>query len=159
VIGSRERETAIGAMVLLVGLAVLGVSYGASSRAKLEGYDLQARFNKADGISVGSDLRLSGLSIGKVVAQGLDDRFRAVLTLRLQPGITIPTDSSAIIQTDGLMGAKFVAIQPGGEDEVLKPGQMFQSTQDSVNVQDLLEQIIAQGEARREKQQQGGSAP
>lgn len=158
-ITSRERETAIGAMVFLVGALVLGVSYTASSRAKLEGYDLQARFNKADGISVGSDLRLSGLSIGKVVGQGLDDRFRAVLTLRLQPGITIPTDSSAIIQTDGLMGSKFIAIQPGGEDDVLKPGQMFQSTQDSVNVQDLLEQIIAQGETRRAKQQQGGSAP
>jgi len=160
VLGSRERDTAIGGLVLVLGLAVLGIAYGAGNRAKMVGYDVQARFNKADGISVGSDLRLSGVSIGKVVAQGLDDRFRAVLTLRLQPGVVIPTDSSALIQTDGLMGAKFIAVQPGGDDEMLKPGQMFQSTQDSVNVQDLLEQIIAQGENRRAKQQnQGGAAP
>lgn len=159
-LGSRERDTAIGGLVLVLGLAVLGIAYGAGNRAKMVGYDVQARFNKADGISVGSDLRLSGVSIGKVVAQGLDDRFRAVLTLRLQPGVVIPTDSSALIQTDGLMGAKFIAVQPGGDDEMLKPGQMFQSTQDSVNVQDLLEQIIAQGENRRAKQQnQGGAAP
>lgn len=157
-LGSRERETAIGALVMVVALAVLGISYAANSRAKIDGYDVQARFNKADGINVGSDLRLSGVSIGKVVAQKLDDRFRAVLTLRIQPGVDIPVDSSAIIQTDGLMGAKFIAIQPGGDDETLKPGQMFQSSQDSVNVQDLLEQIIAQGEARRAKQQKQNEA-
>lgn len=161
-IGSRERETAIGALVVLIGLAVLGIAYGTGRhRDKMDGYDLQVRFNKADGINVGSDLRLAGVSVGKVVAQGLDDHFRAVLTLRVQNGIAIPVDSSAVIQTDGLMGSKFIAVQPGGEDDLLKTGQMFQYSQDSVNVQDILEQIIAMGENRRAKQQtqQGGSAP
>lgn len=158
-IGSRERDTAIGAMVVLVGLAILGVAYGTSaSRAKVDGYDIQARFNKADGINVGSDLRMAGVSVGKVVSQVLDDRFRAIVTLRVQKGVSIPVDSSAVIQTDGLMGSKFIAIQPGGEDDMLKPGQMFQSSQDSVNVQDILEQIIAMGENRRAKQKKG-SAP
>lgn len=159
-LGSRERETLVGGLVLIVGLTVLGVSYAANSRAKIDGYDVVARFNRADGINVGSDLRLSGVSIGKVVDQKLDDRFRAVLTLRVQPGVAIPDDSSALIQTDGLLGAKFIAIEPGGDDAVLKPGQMFQSSQDSVNVMDLLEQIIAQGESRRAKQQtQNEAAP
>ena len=154
---SRERETLIGACVLLTGMAVLGFAYVVGGKhAKTDGYELVARFNKAEGIGVGSDLRLAGVSIGKVVSQGLDDHFRAVLTLRVDQGITFPVDSGALIQTDGLMGAKYISVQPGGEDDLLKPGQSFQFTQDSVNVQDLLEQIVAQGEARRAKQKEGG---
>lgn len=154
---SRERETLIGACVILTGLAVLGFAYVTGAKhTKIQGYDVEAAFNKAEGISVGSDLRLAGVTVGKVVAQRLDDRYRAVLTLRVAEGVTFPVDSAAQIQTDGLMGGKFIAVQPGGEDEVIKPGKSFQFTQDSVNVQDLLEQIIAQGESRRAKQKDGG---
>ncbi|OIQ87649.1 putative phospholipid ABC transporter-binding protein MlaD [mine drainage metagenome] len=152
-LASRQKETLIGACVLLLGALVLGMAYRPGREGGMEGYNLQARFNKADGVGIGSDIRLSGVSVGKVVRQTLDGQFRAVLTLRLRPDVQVPDDSAAVIRTDGLLGAKFIAIVPGGDEANLKPGQSFDATQDSVNVLDLLEQIIAQGESNRAKQQ------
>lgn len=146
---TREKETLIGAIVV-AGLAlVLATSYGGSGRASVQGYDLTARFNKAEGIAVGSDVRLSGVSVGKVVGQSLDNRYRAVLAMRVNADVQLPDDSAALIQTDGLLGSKFIALQPGGSEANLKPGQEFAATQDSMNVRDLLEMIIDQANAKR----------
>ncbi len=147
---TADRDTVIGAGVILIGAALLVLAYyGVGGRASTAGYNLTAAFNKADGIGLGSDVRLSGVSIGRVVAQSLDDRFRAVVTMRLPPSIELPDDSAAVIQTDGLLGAKYISLQPGADEDNLKPGQQIRYTQDSMNVQDLLELIIAQGEAKR----------
>ena len=145
--------TIIGAGVILVGAVLLAIAYGGAHRGSTAGYDLNAAFNKADGISPGSDVRLSGVSIGKVVGQSLDDRFRAVVTMRLPLTVELPEDSAALIETDGLLGAKYISLQPGADESNLKPGQAIRYTQDSMNVQDLLELIIAQGEAKH------GAAP
>lgn len=146
---SRDRETLIGAGVVLAGAVVLAVAYGGVGRASVPGYDLVAHFNRADGIGLGSDVRLSGVSVGKVVGQSLDDHFRAVITLRLAPDVPVPADSAALIQTDGLLGAKYIAIQPGADEANLKAGEELHYSQDSMNLQDLLELIIAQGKAKR----------
>lgn len=146
---SRDRETLIGACVVLVGALVLAFSYGSAGRASLPGYDLVVHFNKADGIGLGSDVRLAGVSVGKVVGQTLDDHFRAIITMRMVPNVPVPTDSAALIHTDGLLGAKFIALQPGADETNLKPGEELHYSQDSMNLQDLLELIIAQAEAKR----------
>lgn len=155
---SRRRETVIGAGVVLLGAAVLAFAYGASSRASVPGYELVARFNKADGIALGSDVRLAGVSVGKVVGQSLDDRFRAVIRFRVEADLQVPDDSAALILTDGLLGSKFIALQPGADDTTMKPGEELRYTQDSMNVQDLLEMIIAQGKAKRAGKPQSGAA-
>jgi len=154
-----DRDTLIGAGVMAVGAVVLALTYGTVGRATVPGYDLMAAFNKAEGIGVGSDVRLSGVSVGKVVAQRLDDRFRAVLTLRLTPAVILPDDTSAAVHTDGLMGAKYITLQPGGDEANLKPGDRIRFTQDSLNLQDLLQLIIAQGEAKRAEAQAGQGNP
>jgi phospholipid/cholesterol/gamma-HCH transport system substrate-binding protein len=158
-LNSRDREALIGACVVLVGALVLAFSYGTTGRASIPGYDLVARFNKADGIGLGSDVRLAGVSVGKVVGQSLDDHFRAIVTMRMTPGVPVPTDSAALIHTDGLLGAKFIALQPGADETTLKPGEELHYTQDSMVLQDLLELIIAQAEAKRSgSDTQGGAA-
>ena len=145
----RESETALGAAVLAFGALILGLTYGSSGRASMPGYDLVARFNKAEGVSSFTDVRLGGMVVGKVVGQSLDDNFRAVIRIRIDPTLKLPDDTAALIQTDGLLGAKYISLQPGAEDNILKPGDEIQYTQDSVNVQDLLELIIAQAKAKR----------
>jgi phospholipid/cholesterol/gamma-HCH transport system substrate-binding protein len=157
-LNSRDRETLIGACVVLVGALVLAFSYGSAGRASLPGYDLAVRFNKADGINLGSDVRLSGVSVGKVVGQALDDHFRAIVTMRMAPDVMLPTDSAALIHTDGLLGGKFIALQPGADETYLKPGEQLRYSQDSMNLQDLLELIIAQAEAKRSGQGNTGGA-
>ena len=155
---TRQRETAIGACVVLFGAIVLAIAYGTGGRASVPGYELSARFNKAEGISQGSDVRLAGVTVGKVVGQTLDDRFRAVIRFRVAPSVQLPDDSAALVQTDGLLGAKFIALQPGGDETNLKPGDELRYTQDSMNVQDLLELIIAQAQAKRAVKPQAGTA-
>lgn len=149
VVKEGDRDTLIGTAVLVAGACLLAFAYGSSSSAGVAGYDVEARFNRADGVGLGADVRLAGVSVGKVVAQRLDERYGVVLTFRMQDGVAMPADSAALIYTDGLLGGKYVAIQPGGDEDDLKAGERFPYTQDSMNVPDLLEMIIAQGRARQ----------
>ncbi len=143
------RETAIGAAVVLAGIALLVFAYGSAGRTQVAGYELLARFNKIDGIGIGSDVRLAGITEGKVVSSRLDDKFRAVVTLRIDPGVQLPDDSAALVETDGLLGSKFISLQPGADEAALKPGAEFRFTQDSMNVTDILDLIISQAKAKR----------
>lgn len=147
------RDTITGAIVVLVAVVLFGLVYakedGPKNKGAEAGYELVARFNRADGISIGSDVRLSGVSVGKVVEQHLAPDFRAVLTLHVAANVALSSDTAAAIHTDGLLGAKFIELKPGGDDVLLKPGQEIAYTQDSMVLEDLVEMIIQQGKAKR----------
>lgn len=146
------RDTIIGAIVVLVAVVLFALVYAKEDRPKHGadvGYLLTARFNRADGIGLGSDVRLSGVSVGKVVAQKLAPDFRAVLTVRIAPNIKLTADTAAAIQTDGLLGAKYIELKPGGDDAVLQPGQEIAYTQDAMVLEDLVDMIIQQAKAKR----------
>jgi phospholipid/cholesterol/gamma-HCH transport system substrate-binding protein len=146
----ERRNIVIGGAVMLAMLAVTAAVYVDSARQKAkQGYPVVARFHKAEGVALGTDVRLSGVVVGKIVGQALDDRYRAVLTLQIEDGVKLPKDSAAAIQTDSLLGAKFVTLQPGGDEQNLKPGDEIEYTQDSLAVSDLLDMIISQAESVR----------
>lgn len=147
-----DRDTVTGGAVVAVGALLLVLAYalgGKPSDSSAEGYLLKARFNHADGIGIGSAVRLSGTLVGRVVEQSLDERYRAVLTFRLRPDIQLTADTAAVIYTDGLLGAKFVELKLGGDDRMLKAGQEIEYTQDAVVIEDLLDMIIQQARAKR----------
>ena len=150
-VSRNDRDTVTGGAVVVIGALLLSLAFaiGGKSANTAEGYLLSARFNRADGIAVGSPVRVSGALVGQVVSQGLDDRYRAILTLRVRPDIALSTDTAAVIYTDGLLGAKFVELKPGGDEQMLKPGQEIQYTQDAVVIEDLLDMIIQQAKAKR----------
>jgi phospholipid/cholesterol/gamma-HCH transport system substrate-binding protein len=146
-----DRDTVTGGAVVLVGtlLLLLAFSLGSKNSANDDGYVLTARFNRADGINPGSTVRLSGTVVGRVVGQSLDERYRALLTLHLRKDIQLTSDTAAVIYTDGLLGAKFIELKPGGDELMLKAGEEIQYTQDAVVIEDLLDMIIQQGRAKR----------
>ncbi len=150
-VSRSDRDTVTGGAVVLVGalLLMLAFAVGGKSADSSDGYTLKARFNRADGINVGSAVRLSGTVVGRVVGQDLDDRYRALLTLRLRKDVQLTSDTAAVIYTDGLLGAKFVELKPGGDEQMLKAGAEIQYTQDAVVIEDLLDMIIQQGRAKR----------
>jgi len=150
-VSRADRDIITGGVVVVVGALLLTIAFaiGGKSAESSDGYSLRARFNRADGITVGSPVRLSGSLIGHVIGQNLDEQYRAVLTLKLRSDIKVSTDTAAVIYTDGLLGAKFVELKPGGEEAMLKPGQEIQYTQDAVVIEDLLDLIIQQGRAKR----------
>lgn len=149
--GRVDRDTLTGGIVLTVGalLLVLAFAVGGKSNDSGNGYLLKARFSRADGINVGSMVRLSGMVVGQVVEQSLDNRYRALLTLRVRKDIRLTDDTAAVIYTDGLLGSKFIELKPGGEEKMLSSGAEIQYTQDAVVIEDLLDMIIQQGRAKR----------
>lgn len=146
-----SRDTVTGAIVVAVAALALALVYIKETKMSNEvpGYTVNARFNHLDGISIGSTVRLSGVKIGSVVAQTLDPDFRAVTRLQIAEDVALPADSTAVIRTDGLLGAKYIEIGPGGDDRALKDGDNIIYTQDSMVIEDLMELIIEQGKGKR----------
>lgn len=145
------RETMIGAVTLTV--MALFLWSNAADRDEVGedagGYRLEAVFQRTDGLSIGADVRVAGLSVGQVTGQRLDDAFRAHVTLRITGDVDIPMDSAAVIETDGLLGSKYIEIQPGGAEDMLENGQRIDYTQGSVVIEELLAKIVAQAKAKR----------
>ena len=112
-------------------------------------YSLIARFNRTDGLVVGDLVRLAGMDVGKVVAAKLDDNYKAVLTLEIKDSVKVPDDSSASIVSSGLMGAKYIEIEPGGSEDMMESGAEFSYTQDAMVIEELLDRIVSIGKANR----------
>ena len=152
-------ETLLGALVLLVACGFLFWAYGRSNIGSPNGYELIARFDRADGIDVGSDARISGVKIGAVTAKTLDPQtFRAEVRFTVQNDIKLPTDSSAAVASASLIGGKYLSIVPGGDEKELAPGGVITLTQSSISIEDLIGRyIFSQGGS--EQSGSGAKAP
>ena len=133
-------ETLIGAIVIAVAVLFLVFAYTSSGIGPISGgYDVVARFDKADGVNVGTDVRLSGIKIGTVDKLALDQKsYNAVLTLALEKNVKLPDDSSVRITSDGLLGSQYLSIEPGASMQMIKPGGEIENTQGSVDLVGLL---------------------
>ncbi|OEJ68087.1 MlaD family protein [Magnetovibrio blakemorei] len=151
---SDTHDILVGGLAMAVLAFMFAVSYGGkdlSTQANVGSYNVTAVFNRIDGLFEGDEVRLGGIPIGTVGTVSLDNHFRAVVGLNIDNTITLPKDSAAAIHTDGLFGSKSVEIEPGVEDAALKSGDVFQYTQGSMIVSELLNLIIDEGNARKAK--------
>ncbi len=145
-------EIIVGTFVLLAAIFFLTSSYKSAKIGASEGYEVIAKFDNIDGISNGSDVKISGVKIGTISDQFLDEKdFRATLKILVNSDIKIPTDSSAKISSEGLLGSKYLSITPGGDDESLVAGSEILFTQSSVNFEDLLGKFIFSNEQKNDK--------
>ncbi len=136
------RVGAIAALVLGLGLALVLVTNRAAQKTDAGVYHLTADFNRADGISIGSPVRLAGLDVATVSHMTVDGRGRALLTFRFENLVPLPDDTAAVIETDGLFGSKYVELRPGGSERTFKSGSRISFTQDSVILEDLVALIV-----------------
>lgn len=150
----EEKYLKVGLWVALSLLLILGLFVTArKSISHVDGgeyYSLNARFNRTDGLLVGDLVRLAGVNVGKVVNARLDDNFKAILTLEIKDGINLPDDSSASIVSTGMMGPKYIEIEPGGSEDLIPRGGEFAYTQDAMVVEELLDRIVSIGKANRQ---------
>ena len=107
--------------------------------------NLFATFNKIDGLNIGDNVMISGISVGFVNDIILDNSYPKI-SMMVNENLKITRDSSISIQTDGLFGSKFLVIEIGGEEEYLKSNDSFSYVEDSILLQDLLDNIIKIGE-------------
>jgi phospholipid/cholesterol/gamma-HCH transport system substrate-binding protein len=137
---------------VLAGGAVLAAAVGfflyAASGAGLvrsgDSYEVKASFRSAEGVRVGTDVRLAGVKVGTVTALTLNpDTFFADARLSIDSGIALPDDSTALISAEGLLGGNFVEILPGGSPDILEPGGEIYDTQGAVSLITLLMRVFA----------------
>lgn len=139
----RPIETIMGIIVLFIAASFLYFSYNASDLRVVKGYDLNVNFLKVGGLNIGSDVRINGVKVGTVVSQSLDnENYLAVIKLSISPDIKLPVDSSFEVAADGLMGDKFIKVQPGQSKEILKAGDTATNTKDFKTIEDMVGEII-----------------
>ena len=149
---SESREMIIGAAAVVCFAGLLALSYGGQALlggGEFTGYRLHVIFNRVDGLTEEAPVYVSGIEVGRVQQMALAENNRARVTLWIRPGFALPVDTAAAIHTDGLFGAKFMTLDPGGADAALKDGDTITFSQDALIVSQLLELIIAQGRAAR----------
>ncbi|MBU2829325.1 outer membrane lipid asymmetry maintenance protein MlaD [Acidithiobacillus ferriphilus] len=142
----RAIDWWVGIFVLLgiAALMVLALRVGnLSGFAYNDGYVLHANFTNVGSLKVRSPVRLGGVTIGEVTHIGMDPKtFMAKVTMRIEPKVKLPTDTGASIYTEGLLGEQYVAVQPGGMPQELKPGGTITMTQSAVNIDQLIGQMV-----------------
>ncbi|MEM8791427.1 MAG: outer membrane lipid asymmetry maintenance protein MlaD [Pseudomonadota bacterium] len=140
---SNTVEALIGGVVLAAAGGFLVYAANTANISAAGGYELTAEFRKAEGISQGGDVRIGGVKVGSITAMDLDPQtYKAVVRLSINNGIQIPDDSDVKITSSSLLGDSYLAIQPGGSEFMLEPGDAIEFTQDSVNLLDMVGRFI-----------------
>ena len=127
----NAAEVLSGAVVLLVAVGFLGFAVAHSGRSSVSGYTLTAKFDRIDGLPVGSDVRLAGVKVGSVLDEQIDPKtYLAVVTLSVRNGLDLPKDSSAAVNSEDLLGGKYISLLAGRPDTaMLAPGRVITITQ------------------------------
>ena len=159
--GRSALEIMTGAGVLIVAAVFLfyAVAHGGRG-AQPDGMLLTAQFDRIDGLVNGADVRIAGVKVGSVVGSSIDPQsFNAVVSMRVDRSLRLPSDSSAEVTSDGLLGGKYLSIVPGGADRVLAEGGRITETQGSVSLESLLGRFIFSVTQMNQPAANGTAAP
>jgi phospholipid/cholesterol/gamma-HCH transport system substrate-binding protein len=147
------HETVVGIFVI-IGLVCVGymtIKLGNVSLFGDNAYTLYARFNSVSGLKVGNPVDMLGMEIGKVAGFKMDqEALLAQVKLRIKRGVKIYDDAIASIKTAGLIGDKYVSIDPGGGGGLLKPGDTITETESPVDIGELISKY-AFGDVKKEE--------
>ena len=137
---SRGRDLGVGLFVIigLLALAYLSVQVGGLSYKGRGGMLLSATFEEIGGLKERAPVRVSGVTVGQVESIQLAEDLRANVILNVDPGVELSADTAAAIRTQGLLGDQFVALEPGGEEELLETGDAVAFTQSALNLEKLI---------------------
>jgi phospholipid/cholesterol/gamma-HCH transport system substrate-binding protein len=147
-------EAVIGVAVVALAVWFILFAWNRTGGGLEDSFRVKALFPAANGVSVGTDVRVAGLRVGQVTAQRLDPQsYQAEVTLAIDEKVKIPSDSSAAITAEGLLGGTYIALLPGGAPTPLKEGDIIFETQGSVDMLGLIGSVINRTGG------QGGSEP
>jgi len=134
-------ETTVGIFVL-IGLVLIGymtVKLGHVTFFGDDSYSLYARFTSVSGLRTGNPVKMLGMEIGRVESLSIDQEdLKAVVELRIKNGIKVYDDAIASIKTEGLIGDRYVSLDPGGGGSQLSAGAVITETQPAVDISDLI---------------------
>ncbi len=134
-------ETAVG-VFMVIGLICVGymtVKLGKVSLLGEDTYPLSARFASLSGLRAGSAVEIYGIQVGSVTRLSIDsERQMGVVDMKINKGVKVYDDAAATIKTAGLIGDKYVKIDPGGAGTLLKPQGVITQTSVPADIEDLI---------------------
>lgn len=142
-ISGRWVEVLVGAFMLagvaallVLALQVSGLTYSKGE----ESYIIYAQFDDLGGLSIRGKVAMAGVTIGQVASVELDRKtFSAKVGLEIDSKVDfLSTDSTASINTAGLLGEKYISISMGADEKSLKPGDVIYDTQSAMNIEKLI---------------------
>jgi len=141
---SPVRDFVVGLFVLagLAAIAYLSINVGGLSYSGPGGLTLYASFDQTGGLKTRAPVVISGVKVGQITAIELGKDYRARATLDLDARLALPTDTTASIQTAGLLGDRYVALQLGGDDATLKSGDEISFTESAVILERLIGKLV-----------------
>jgi phospholipid/cholesterol/gamma-HCH transport system substrate-binding protein len=147
-----SMETIVGIFVVigLICVGYMAVKLGKVNLLGEETYTLTARFSSVSGLRVGSSVDVYGIEVGRVTALAIDsERQMALVEMKIKKGMKVYDDASATVKSSGLIGDKYVKIDPGGAGEALKSGGMITQTSVPADIEDLIGKV-AFGDVKKE---------
>ena len=141
--GKHAVESILGGVVLVVAAMFLYFAYKTAEVRSVSGYPVSASFYKIGGLNKGGDVRISGIKIGTVTDTRLDLKtFDAVVIMSIAAEVKLPTDTVALIASEGIVGNKYVRLDPGKATTYLPPGGKILQTRDFRSLEDQVGEII-----------------
>lgn len=143
----HTTEVLVGAGVVAAaaGFLVYAAQFSGVSAAS-GAYDLTASFSSAEGVTVGTDVRLAGVKVGTVTGLDLNtETYRAEATFAISDGIVLPDDTAVVVASEGLLGGTFIEVLPGGSEFNYDPGDEILDTESSVSIISLLLSFVGGG--------------
>jgi len=136
-------ETFLGVLVVVVAVGFFVFALQATEVGAVDGYGLKARFLKVGGLEVGSDVRISGVKVGTVTDRQLDtESFEAVVLFTVSSELRLPTDTQAVVTSEGLLGNKYLRLIPGSATDIVAEGGEIVQTRDYRTLEDTVSEII-----------------
>ena len=136
-------ETIMGAVVLLVAGFFLAFAYTHADLKEVQGYTLKAQFTSVGGLDSGSDVRINGIKVGTVAGMSLDPQtFNAVVRMTIRPDIHLPVDTVASVSTEGLLGGKFIRLDPGRSNTHIPADGTLGHTKEHKSIEEMVGELI-----------------
>ncbi len=141
---SPGRDLLVGLFVLagLAAIAYLSFAVGGLSFNETGGLVLSADFDEIAGLKPRSQVVISGVKVGQVTSIELAADDRARVTMDVDATLKLPSDTSASIVTAGLLGDRYISLQPGGDDTLLKAGDTITFTESAVILERLIGKFV-----------------
>lgn len=137
-------ETILGLIILIfAGYAMFIFIKANTTYDKKETIELSAKFLKSGGIFIGNDVKLRGIKIGTVSNVSLDEEYLAKIDMLVDKKINLPRNSEISVQSDGILGNKYISILPGDESQsYLVNKDSFLIVKDFESIEDQVSKII-----------------
>jgi len=144
-------EIIVGIFVVfgLICIGYMTVKLGKLNLFGDDSYPLVAKFTTVTGLRKGNPVNVLGIDVGRVESITMDqENQQAVVEMRIRKDIKIYDDAIASIKTEGLIGDKYLSIDPGGGGDILKPHGVITDTQAPINIEELISKY-AFGEVKK----------